>query len=578
MAKALAKWRVCFGGLRSGHEATSQGMGFIAVLVGALSSCAGRLAAIRQVSPRWLFWLLVAEYIFLFLLALCVPPSDFDTMTSYIARIKFAEFGPLRQNNTLEIQYLFPTFFDFLHGPFLKWGWFTAFPNFALFTAAIVSAIFMFEARVAARWILWMAAAAPVLVTVTALKNDISLALIAFLAWAIIFYMRPSVLYPAAAFTAIAALPGTKWHGLFIAPPLFACLIWRLWRERNAVLTRRAALVFIAAFPLFWWVSSASVYLDNLRHEGELCPRPSYLRVGEPDFVRNVKAFVLVNAIETFELPLYLIDEQWMHGDLFTQIDQLTFASKGPTYLVAPNVSLAAFGLPMLLVAAGSIAGLFNRHIPGPVRVSGAIALVYLGACLKSFYFDDWTSRYYLATYVLGAAPCACLIAGRRLSKLIRWTAWSWILLVGFQSFVWNHEKPLVQRRIFYARDRIYHDNDSIWPAVFSGDRDRLSYQVWRGHLEVHKYLKGNVSLWASLAVVNRYQGNNVPFLYPLIKDRNPALTSIINDRYGQTLPEGFEDRIEWIMVFNGGFVHPLYRETFRYADVAIYRRAPNER
>jgi hypothetical protein len=544
----------------------------------AFRSFVGRLGDIRRISPGWLFWLLVAEYVLLFLLALWVPGNDFDSMSSYVARIKFAEWGPLRQTNTLEIQYLFPTFFDFLHTPFLNYGWFTSFPNFALFTAAIVAAVCLFEARVAARWILLMASAAPVLATVTALKNDISVALIGFLGWAIVFFMRPTSVFPATALTAIAALIGTKWHGFFVAGPLFVCLIVRAWRERATALSFRAALAVAAATPLLFWVSSASVYLDNLRHEGQLCPRPPYLQNPHVDPLRNAKAFVMANAVETFELPLYYADKEWMHGDLFPRVQEWTLDSKAFTYLVSPNSHFAAFGLPILLVVIGSFVVLFKRNVPGPVRASAAIALFYLCACLKSFPYNDWVARYFLTTYVLGAAPLAYMIASWRLPRPIRWAVWAWVLVVGFQSLAWNLEKPLVRREVFYANERITRQFDSIWPAILDGDRERLYFLVWKGHEAVRNYMHANVSLCHHLAIINRYQGGEVPWLWPHIKERKPALTLIVNDRYGQTLPPGFEERFEWIMVHNGDFVHPRYRETFRIGDVAFYRRLPMEK
>ena len=529
---------------------------------------------LRRASPV-MFAMLSGVYLALLLLAIWVPANDFDTMSSYLCAVKLEEFGPIRQTATMEMQYVFPRFFDRLHAPFLKLGWFHAFPTFALFTACVALVVGAFERPVPARWLLGLAAAAPVLVGVTSAKNDLALALFAFLAWYAIHSLRPSAAwYPAVCLLASAALVGTKWFGLLVAPLLLGCLGWQLARER--AITRRAVLVTLLALPALWWVSSAETYLDNLRYDGQLCPVPpipDHLRMPPGGFARNAASFAVNNALETFEVPLYVADYKYLDGRLWPHLKRLTFDGKAYTYAVAPHSHIAAFGFPMLLVVGACVVAVVRRGVPGPVRASAAVALVYLVCCFESFAYSTWVNRYFLVTYVMGLLPLAHLTAAWRPGRAVRLLLAGWVAFVCYQSLAWNMEKPLVKRNLYYANVNQRYEKPSIFPRL--ADRDRLYYVVWTGHEYVHDYLRANVAPADPLLIVNRYARDGVPFLYPHLKDRRPENTLIVSDRFGQAPPPGFEDRFEFVMVFDGGLANPRYAEAYRFADVVIYRRLP---
>ncbi len=159
-------------------------------------------------------------FFILFLCVFWVPGNDYDTLTSYITRIKLEEFGDLHQTATLELQYLFPKFFDYLHKPLLELGYFTTLPSFVLFFAGCLVLFLPLTHRERLVCAVFIMACPPVLVATTSFKNDLPLACFGLLAWYAIFIRSRSSSYLPFALLALAALAGTKWHGFFLIAPL----------------------------------------------------------------------------------------------------------------------------------------------------------------------------------------------------------------------------------------------------------------------------------------------------------------------------------------------------------------------
>ena len=99
--------------------------------------------------PTYLIYYLIFFLSITILLSFWIPSNDYDSMSSYIARTKLEEFGNLRETATLELQYVFPKFFDYLHIPFLKLGYFMSFPNLFLFTILLYLIIRFFNTKAA---------------------------------------------------------------------------------------------------------------------------------------------------------------------------------------------------------------------------------------------------------------------------------------------------------------------------------------------------------------------------------------------------------------------------------------------
>jgi hypothetical protein len=515
-----------------------------------------------------IFYYLCAIYLLLALLVWWVPACDFDTMTSYLTRIPLERIGPLREVGTLELQYLFPKFFDYLHAPLLDWGWFTTLPNFALFTAVVIAVIWRFPTAMAVRFILGLAICSPVLATVTSAKNDVTLGLIGLLCWFWIYYAdveRPWYL-PVAMLLA-AALVGTKWHGLVLAPAFGFMAGIRVVRER--ALRWAPILLSITALPFAWYVSSADVYLENLQHEGAICPPPDFLkqpvRVG-----RNVWSFGTNQVLETFEIPFYCADA-YLHTKMWPLLKRVTKGGKAWNYTVMPNSQLAVFGLPLLLTLAASLAALCIRRVPSHVRACALLSVYYCAVLLTCFDYSTWINRYFLPTYLFGLVAAAFLTQRIALRGICKPAFYAYLIFVSLQSALLNAEKRVFSFNMYIADADRFESYATIFAHKF--DRDALYFHIWTGYLPPYRIWQERVHSHNRVLIVNTKTGNDVPFLYPFVRGRSGYNTRVVNLRRGQAIPSELQE-FDFILAFPGDFSPPGFTALFQHPEIVLYERA----
>ena len=502
-------------------------------------------AAVRRALPRFIFYYLCTIYAILALLVWWVPPCDFDTMSSYLARIQLERIGPLRETGTLALQYIFPKFFDYLHAPLLDWGWFITLPNFALFTATLAVVIRHLPPAVSARFILGLAIACPVMVTVTAAKNDISLAWLGLLCWFWIYYSRPEKPWYLAGVMLLAAMMiGTKWHGLALAPMLAALAAVRAWRER--AFGWPALLLLLVAAPLAWRVSSADVYLDNLRVEGKLCPTPDFLN-SQVNIPRNLWSFASNQALETLEVPFYCSDA-YLHTKFWPRLKRWTMNGKAWNYMVMPYSDLAVFGWPMLAMIAGAIAALCSRQVPAPVRACAGLCLAYFAVLLVNFNYHTWINRYFLPVYVFGLVPSAYLAQRIALRGVCRWAFYAYLIFVSAQSTLLGGEKRLLPFNLFVAEDGQFVPYEPIFADKL--DRDALYFHLRSGHVPHYRICRERMKSHHQLLIVNSLPSQEVPFLYPFIRGRTGFNTRVVNLWHGQAVPD--LQKFDFVLAFPG--------------------------
>jgi hypothetical protein len=525
-----------------------------------------KAVAVRQALPKFIYFYLCAIYLTMALLVWWVPACDFDTMTSYLARIHLERIGPLRETATLEIQYLFPKFFDYLHAPFLDWGWFTTLPNFALFTAVLVAAVWKLPTEMAGRFILGLAISAPILTAAMSAKNDITLALLGVLCWFWIYHARPSSpWYLAVVMLLAAALIGTKWHGLVLAPVFAAMAGIEVVRRR--ALTRFSIIVLMACFPLAWYASSASVYLENLQYEGALCPTPDYLVV-HPSVAKNLWAFASNTVLETFELPFYWVDAQ-LGGRIWPVLNKVVCNSKAWNYVALPNSHVHVFGLPLLIVFGAALVAVFKRGTPWSIRCAGAVAAGYGAIVLVLFPYSTWINRYFLPTYVFGLLAFVYLVQSVRLRGALRWGFFAYLIFVSLYTMIFNQHMRLVHARLYAAEANTVMETSSIFADGW--DRDALYFHLWSGHLAPYRIFREQVRSHHRLLIVNHLKGNNVPFIYPFVRGRTGANTRIINLRRGQSIPEDATNEFDFVLTYGGEFTQSGFAALFASREIALY-------
>ena len=525
------------------------------------------VAQVRRSLPKVLLGYLCLVYMALALLVWWVPANDFDTMSSYLARIQLERIGPLRETGTLELQYIFPKFFDYLHAPLLDWGWFTTLPNFALFTIVMAVAIRRFSTAMAVRFILGLAISAPVLVAVTSAKNDITVGLFGLLCWFWIYYAKPErAWYLTGVLLLVSMLVGTKWHGLALAPMFAALAALRIWRER--ALTWSAVCLLLVAAPLAWRLSSADVYFENLQREGSICPSPAYVQQ-DVNVPRNLWAFASNQVLETFEVPFYLADA-YLHTDFWSLLQRLTKGAKLWTYAILPNSHVAAFGAPLLLVILASFHSLLTLKTPPAIRASAFLAIAYGVLILERFDYTTGLNRYFLPCYLFGLVPAAHLLQQKTLRGIWRWAFYSYMVVVSAHAILFNQEKQLAPLNVYNPESRQFF----YYPTIFVDglDRDSLYCQVWSGYKPIYKQFRDRVKSHHQLLIVNSMTNGRVPFIYPFIRGRSAANTRVVNARAGQSPPRNLQ-RFDFVVAFWGEFNEPGFTQWLSGMDIAIYAR-----
>jgi hypothetical protein len=524
--------------------------------------------------PAYVRTYLGLYFFILFLLMFWVPGNDFDTMSSYIARIKLEEFGDLHQTATFELQYLFPKFFDYLHKPFLELSYFTTFPNFALaLVALLVLALTMnFKERKIA--LAFVMACPPILLAMTSLKNDLALGCFAVLAWYCIFIRPNSVTYLAFSLLALCALVGTKWHGLFIVLPLGVGLVFQLIRTRRPDI--KAIAVALLMSPSYWLVSSAGVYFDNLSRYGSPTPVPTYLRgqmVPLSHLPLNIYQFMSSTFMDTFDIPLYLIDShlQWK---IWSYLEEITAGGRGHGYAFVVNSCVGGFGILLLFVLGSAVHSLVRRKDPLAVRAAAATALCYTILVLASIEYSSWINRYFLPSFMLGLIPAVRLVERLKLPRFAVPFIITYAFVMSLQALLLNQEKFLVPVTN-YTLDGFHYKYPAIYHDLLK--RDRLYFNVWSGYVHIYEELSKEVQPSDGLIVYNpSVGGENPPFLYPLIKDRSPANTRVINVRNGGQWDASLCPDFRYVLVYKGRLDDPHYEEVYSYdgdREMNLYRR-----
>jgi hypothetical protein len=527
-----------------------------------------QLRELRQALPAWLSAYLSAIGLLMALLMWWMPVSDYDSWTSYLARIYLERMGPLRETATLELQYQFPKFFDYLHAPLLDWGWFQTLPTFTLFSVLVASVIWRFPTPMAARLLLGLAISAPVLCAVTSAKNDLAFAIFTFLCWLWIFEARTDApWYMAVGMLLIAAMIGTKWHSFFVAPPLACMLAARVIRRRAWSLPN--AFLLCCALPLAWYISSADVYLENLRLEGSICPKADYLVVAVRP-LRNLASFTVNGVLETFEVPFYFCDCYCFGGKLWPLLQSASWHGKNWNYAIMPNCQLAVFGFPILAVLVCSVVAACRRTAPVAIRAAALIALIYAAACLCSFHYESKLNRYFLTTYLLGLVPTAYLLQSYQPRGLWRKACCAYLIFVSLHAMLFNHERLLVPFKRYTAETLQSYNYPSLF--VDLGDRDMLYFHVWEGHRHPYRVFRESVRSYHRVLIVNGHHGNDVPFLGPFVRHHHQPTTRVVSPRFGQAVPDRLSERFDYVLAFRSQVDDVGFRSIYDSDDVRLYQ------
>jgi hypothetical protein len=523
---------------------------------------------VKEALGGLLFYLLLAIYLLNAIWMVWVPANDFDTMSSYLARIKLEEFGPLKETATLEIQYLFPKFFDYLHAPLLKLGYFITLPNFFLFTVVLLVLIRGFPARQAAWGILLLFFCPAILMTMTTAKNDISLGLLGFLAWYVISYWKTSWFYVAASVALIAMLVGTKWHGVVLAGILSLYLAYALFSQKEGKLKK--ILIALPFTPLYVYFSSLTVYLANYRDYGSLMPRPAYLE-RHTDILLNFRNFAVSQVLDTIEAPLSII-QLLVKGS----IGPLTYGfGKVDRSILIGASDFTTCGILLLLVLLASGIVLFKKNSTTALRVAAFLCLFYCVLITCLFPYFTFVNRYYLAAYILGIAPAISLC---RHWAPRQYSGWLFAFFLIFSSYavLTNGEKRLVQLKA------VENGDITRYKPMYTRlpDRDALYFNVWTGYQNIFDFMQSHITQNQSLLIINSAQGGDVPFLYPLIKDRLATNTQIINTHNHPNTPLNTQSfNADFILAYRPAPDLPHYKQVYQYygsagcGEVCIYQR-----
>ncbi|MBI1209623.1 MAG: hypothetical protein GC191_20360 [Azospirillum sp.] len=519
----------------------------------------------------YLGFLLVANFFIIF----WVPVNDFDTMSTYLARIKLEEFGPLVDTATLPEMYIFPKFFDYLHAPFLWLGYFTYAPSAILFVVFVVLLIKETSPKVALIALFLCLTADPVITAVTSAKNDMPLAVFGFIAWYLIARLENSKYYLSLCTSALCAVIGTKWHGAFMLVVLGPFLIYRLATSHRP--SWASLVVFGLFLPLFFIASSAEVYFNNYVRDGSFFPRPehfAYHATGMKNAVFSVGAFLTSSVFDSFDWAFYALDR--LSGGLLWSVVNVLTMNRKVDFIIMPNSHIAGFGFPILIVIACSLIFVTRREEDPALRVGAGLALFWAASNFYYFTYSTWLNRYFIATFIFGLIPTATLISRMSFKIGLRLRALLAAYLIGITGHVLLFDG---EHRMVPVTLRDHSGNKSaVYSTIFHDfwDRDLLYYQIWTGYAEIHKYMRANVKLSDGLFFLNFEKGADAPFLYPLIKDRRPANTRIASVRFGGAWNPELCSEFRFVMTYLGAIDDPHYEMAYQYPgrrEITIYRR-----
>lgn len=528
------------------------------------------LADIPVALKYYLYFFLIA----LILFAFWVPGNDFDSMTSYIARIKLEEFGDLRQVGTLELQYLFPKFFDYLHKPFLKLGFFTTLPNLVLLFTFMLLIIQFFPKKIALCALSLIFATHPILILVSSMKNDVALGIFAFITWFAISYLENSKWYLSICLILISCLIGIKWHGLFLALFFGVYLLYRLIKTHKP--SKTSWIILIIGLPLLFYTSSAKTYIDNYLIDGSICPVPYWLQLqsktGFKVFFLSLYHFFTTTLIETFDLPLGLLDQFIFHGKIWHFITDTLHSGKQYYYTTVHSSNYTSFGIILLISLAMSCYVYFKKSkFSLEVRIAALISLLYTITTLYYCPYAAAVNRYLITSYILSLIPFATVLASIRFNTTWKTIFCIYLACITTHVLLGNQDRRIIKLKLWSPGppETVYHLN-----TIFQyGYRNKLYFHIWSGHLEIYNFMKKNIHKTDSLLFINQHQGGSVPFIYPFIKDRDAMNTGLINTRLNQTA-DFTSKKWKYLFVFQGEITAPNYEKikSLGQNDISIYK------
>lgn len=463
----------------------------------------------------------------LFLIVFWIPSDDFDSQSTYLVRIKLEEFGDLTKIGTLPIEWTFPKFFDYLHAPFLKLGYFECLPGYLSVVLIVVLLAVTLRRQVALTAVLLVFAASPILTAATSAKDDIGIAVFGLLSLFVIYTVRNPALFLPLALLPVCALVGTKFHGVILALPLLVLIGIKGFRDK--LYHFRSLPLLLALVPLYLLFSSFDTYRSNvvLYHT----PFPIFPYQGGRSTLGylplNLYRMVSCSLVDTFDWLWYLMEET-TGARLFPTLSSLTLNAKVWNYVVMPNSCFSSFGFFLPVALACSVRGLFKFKRLSFCWSASLLAVFYALGVLAAYVYTSWAARYFLAAYVLSIPALASTIGELR-SRWWRRGLMTVALLSSLNVLLWNQERMILPLSGHYGESGIGWQHPSMLPDIL--DRDKLRFLVWTGYYTCYQLMEQDVKRQDSLTVISTAVPLDVPFLLPFIRNRDGANTRVINNK-----------------------------------------------
>ena len=534
--------------------------------------------------PRWIFWLLLGFLAIKFLLAWYVPANDIDSVSSYMVRNYFSQFGPLEKTATFEFLYTFPTTFDFMFGPFLKLHWFETLPNFLLF---VLMLYILFRQAPPSQHVTIFAlvfSCQALITQISSGKNDLAIATFALTCWWAIYCLKGRWFRIPLALFAMAALLGTKWMGIPLAGLLFIAFAYEAYQDGEI---KRVLLIMLALLPLLLWVGSINTYLTNWVTYGSpiwTSPAVKSDLMGHESVWQTSILLFQVLVIKSFDMIYYLSDRFIVKGYLWKYM--MNFPPN-IRYYVTPAADYTNVGGIVAVICAGlSVWCLFLKNLERPLKVSAALGLIYTAVMIYKIEMNPFFVRYLSAAYVLMILPAAYMVS--RIEKpylrrfLLGFALFTMIptLFMQRETLMWpvpeeywvpksetDHSNPGQFSRlltIFEVASR--HMNPPVTPYPYwpphKPDRDALQFMIWLGLVWSYDYFRAEIPTTDSLMMVNFDTDMHGPVaIGPFLRLRNPANTLMVNVRNGDKYGDWHDNlgHVQYVMAWDGPFSDPRY-------------------
>jgi hypothetical protein len=521
---------------------------------------------------------LVAYLLIVMIVGWWVPSNDFDSMATYLPAVRIADTDGLNVHNSTQAQRFAPLFFTRLEERLLATGYLSSLINFTLFLACIYAVARCYPKNAASLTVLLLFAVQPIVVALTSLKNDLTVGTVALLTTLAIFRLPPSIWYPSACFAGLALLAGTKWHGFIIGFPLVLAVLYKLSTSHRP--TRGSILVLVGCLPVLAIVSSAEQYWRNYQETRSLFPRMGavqYLSHAPRDVVVNVYRFVSCTIIDTFSLPLYFANIA-TDGWAWRWVNSITAGGQDLNFVIGPNSTHSAFGLPLLMVLIASLWAIVARNVSAEVRTLAFASVFYCVVVTSMSRYIGFAPRYYIASYMLGAIPLAVLISSMRPRVYSVWMAvlGAYMLVESMQALLLDPERALIGYPVSVRTGTAsvdYHQ-PSIWERI--SNREELYFQSWPGYLPPYWYFAGNVLKSDSVLFMNCGQNQDAPFIYPFLRVREQANTAFYRcDDLGSQDAFMRDHQFRFVVAYKHRIADARYDPVLvqeGFFDIAIYR------